>query len=65
MDSLIRSIAEQINLPALHTAIAAARAGEAGRGFAAIAGEMKRLATQTTNAADELDTLQRLVNSAF
>ncbi|WP_307725953.1 methyl-accepting chemotaxis protein [Methylobacterium gnaphalii] len=45
--------------------MAAARAGEAGRGFAAIAGEMKRLATQTTNAADELDTLQRLVNSAF
>lgn len=53
---LINSIAEKTNLLALNATIEAARAGEAGRGFAVVASEVKTLATQTSNATDEIRT---------
>lgn len=50
----ITDISEQVNLLALNATIEAARAGEAGKGFAVVANEIKILASQTSDAAQEI-----------
>lgn len=65
ISSLVSGIASQTNMLALNAAVEAARAGEHGKGFAVVAEEIRKLADQSKQSAEQINTLVADIQAAI
>jgi len=64
ISSLVSELAKQTNMLALNAAVEAVRAGEHGKGFSVVAGEIRKLADQSKGSAERINTLVKEIQKA-
>ena len=65
VSDLVRNLANQTNMLALNASVEAVRAGEQGKGFSVVAGEIRKLADQSKQSAEKINNLVREIQASI